>query len=96
MQADVIMLEKSIMSAADLLSEIDGYAAKYPGSFRTADLWELKWRVMKKQNMSEAEIMEHLQTFVDTFPADLRSGRFRKILARHSGKTVPANPGDEK
>jgi hypothetical protein len=35
---------------------------------------------MKRKSASQAEIREHLQTFIDNFPSDLRSGRFKKIL----------------
>ncbi len=80
MRAEVIQLQEHDSDPAALIAEIDQYAKEKPGSHKTADLWELKWQLMKRKSASTAEISEHLQTFIDNFPSDLRSGRFKKIL----------------
>lgn len=81
-QAEIIGLRKHIIDPDKMLILVDDYAKKFPKSYKTADLWELKWRIMKKASAPEAEIREHLQTFIDHFPSDLRSGRFKKLIAR--------------
>jgi len=80
MRAEMIELQKHDTDPATLITEMDQYAKEKPGSHKTADLWELKWRLMKQKSAAPAEIREHLQTFIDNFPADLRSGRFKKML----------------
>lgn len=81
MQAEIVMLKSFYLESADVIKEIDKFATENTESFKVADLWEIKWRLMKRMKSSRAEIREHLQTFVDHFPSDLRSGRFKKILA---------------
>lgn len=85
-QADILVLQKHTEESSKLISLIDAYAHKNPTSYKTADLAELKWRLMKKQSAPDSEIREHLQTFLDMFPSDLRSGRFKKILATKAKK----------
>jgi len=79
-RAEVIELQEHDSDPTALIAEIDRYAQEKPESHKTADLWELKWHLMKRKAASQAEIREHLQTFIDNFPSDLRSGRFKKIL----------------
>ncbi len=86
MQADLILLRQNASDTAELLQEIENYAKDNPAGFKTADLLELKLRLQRKSQVSEAEIRESLQTFVETFPSDLRSGRYKKILAAMHGK----------
>lgn len=97
-QAEVIALRKHIVEPEKLLVLIDDYAKKFPKSYKTADLWELKWRIMKKTSAPAAEIREQLQTFVDHFPSDLRSGRFKKLIAIKAIKASEGQiePGESK
>ncbi|PKL50601.1 MAG: hypothetical protein CVV42_02430 [Candidatus Riflebacteria bacterium HGW-Riflebacteria-2] len=80
MRAEIIQLQEHDSEPTSLIAEIDKYAREKPESHKTADLWELKWQLMKRKSASQEEIREHLQTFIDKFPSDLRSGRFKKIL----------------
>ncbi|PKL42429.1 MAG: hypothetical protein CVV41_14930 [Candidatus Riflebacteria bacterium HGW-Riflebacteria-1] len=86
MQAEVIQLKKQLSEPATLLAEIDKYAKDNPTSHKTADLWELKWQLLKREAAPADDIREHLQTFVDNFPSDLRSGKFKKILSRKAAQ----------
>jgi tetratricopeptide (TPR) repeat protein len=79
-RAEIIELQEHDSDPSALIAEIDRYAQENPTSYKTADLWELKWHLMKRKASSQAEISEHLQTFIDNFPSDLRSGRFKKII----------------
>lgn len=81
MEAEVIELQKHFLPAADVIKTIEAFAAKHQQHFKTADLFELKWKLLKREGAPKAEITEQLQTFVDLFPNDLRSGRFKKILS---------------
>lgn len=82
MSAEIIELQEESEDAAVLISKIDKFAQNNPDSHKTADLWELKWRLLKRKAAPAEEIREHLQTFIDHFPSDLRSGKFKKLLAR--------------
>ncbi|MBU1106016.1 MAG: tetratricopeptide repeat protein [Candidatus Riflebacteria bacterium] len=82
MQAEIIQLQEQDGEPATLIAEIDKYVKSNPDSYKIADLWELKWQLLKRQAAPASAIREHLQTFVDNFPSDLRSGKFKKILAR--------------
>lgn len=84
MQAEVIELQEESGDPAVLVSKIDKFAQNNPDSHKTADLWELKWRLLKRKAAPAEDIREHLQTFIDSFPSDLRSGKFKKILARRA------------
>lgn len=86
MQAEIILLQEQVNDPATLIAEIDKYAQNNPDNHKTADLWELKWLLLKRQAAPASEIREHLQTFVDNFPSDLRSGKFKKILARKAAQ----------
>ncbi len=87
MQADLILLRRNASDTPALLKEIETFIAANPGNFKSADLLEIKLRLLKKAGAPAAEIKEGLQTFVETFPSDLRSGRYRKILAGMQGIT---------
>ena len=86
MRAELIQLQEQQNDPTTLIAEIDKYAKDNPESHKTADLWELKWQLLKRQAAQADEIREHLQTFVDNFPSDLRSGKFKKILARKAAQ----------
>ncbi len=86
-QAEIIMVKSQYLETAEVISEIDRFSTANEGHFKVADLWELKWKLMKQQKRSSAEIRELLQTFVDHFPSDLRSGRFRKKIADSHAET---------
>ncbi|NLF96599.1 MAG: tetratricopeptide repeat protein [Candidatus Riflebacteria bacterium] len=79
-RAELLQLQEYDSDPTALIAEIDKFAQEKPDYYKTADLWELKWHLMKRKSASQAEIREHLQTFIDNFPSDLRSGRFKKIL----------------
>ncbi len=81
MEAEIIELQKHFLPATDIIKSIDSFAAKHQQHFKTADLLEIKWKLLKRENASPEQITEHLQTFVDNFPNDLRTGRFKKILS---------------
>jgi len=80
-QAEIVTLKSFYYEPGAAIKEIDRFATDNKDHFKVADLWEIKWRLMKKLNYKASEIREHLQTFIDFFPSDLRSGRFKKILA---------------
>ncbi len=85
MQADLLLLRRNSSDSAELLKDIDSYVKEHPESFKTADLLEVRLKMLIKQAAPEAEIRESLQSFVETFPSDLRSGRYRKVLANMPG-----------
>lgn len=94
-QAEIIMLKSNYLESSEVISEIDQFSAANEGHFKVADLWELKWKLMKQQKRSSAEINEHLQTFIDHFPSDLRSGRFRKKIASLPAEAVKGVEGEK-
>lgn len=85
MKAEQILLRRNASDSAQLLEDIDTCLAGDSGGFKSADLLELKLRLLKKTGASETETREGLQKFVESFPSDLRSGRYRKILAVMNG-----------
>ncbi|EKD81543.1 MAG: TPR protein, partial [uncultured bacterium] len=68
-QAEIIQLQEQNSDPVALINEIDKFAKDNPGNHKTADLWELKWQLLKRKAAPAEEIREHLQTFVDNFPS---------------------------
>ena len=88
MKADLLLLRRNDPDTATLLKDIEAYVNENPESTKNADLLELRLRLLSAKSAPAAEIIESLQTFVETFPSDLRSGRYRKVLAAmRNGKT---------
>ncbi|MDD3148431.1 MAG: hypothetical protein PHD82_14150 [Candidatus Riflebacteria bacterium] len=82
MQADLLLLrQRNSSDTVELIKDIESYAKENPENYKTADLLEVRLRMLLKQPAPAAEIRESLQSFVESFPSDLRSGRYRKILA---------------
>ncbi len=86
MRADLLLLKRNASDSAALIEEIKTYAAEHPGSYKTADLLELRINLLEKTGAPGAEIKESLQSFVESFPSDLRSGRYRRMIAGMSGE----------
>ena len=91
MGADLLLLRQNASDTRALLNEIGSYTAANPGSYRNADLAEMRVQLLKKMAAPAAELREALQSFVETFPSDLRSGRYRKLLASMNGTTGKEN-----
>ncbi len=87
MRADMLLLKRNASDTASLIQEIKAFAVEHPGNYKTADLLELRLDLLEKTGAPEAEIRESLQSFVESFPSDLRSGRYRRIIAGRSGNT---------
>jgi hypothetical protein len=49
----------------------------------SAELKELEFYYLRKKQASEKEIKELLRKFIETFPDDLRSGRYRMLLEKN-------------
>jgi tetratricopeptide (TPR) repeat protein len=80
LEADKIVLLTKVKSEEESLGLIDDFIARYPEHFAGADLLELKLNIFRRQQASKDQIRELLQTFIDDFPNDLRTGRYKNLL----------------
>lgn len=85
-KADIIAIESRYLSQDKLFKNIEAFATANPDNFKTADLYELKWLALRKNNAPDAEIHSLLLKFIEQFPSDLRSARFRRLLANMAAK----------
>ncbi len=64
----------------ELAKKVEDFIEKNPTFHTTADLMCLNMRLKKKLKVSDFKYNAYLQTFVDRFPDDLRSSRFKKRI----------------
>ncbi|GAB4267337.1 MAG: hypothetical protein Kow0029_01820 [Candidatus Rifleibacteriota bacterium] len=67
-----------------VLEKIGEFEKLHKNHYATTDLMEKKLFYLRKRNAGADEIKELMQKFIDRFPYDLRSGRFRKLLELNS------------
>lgn len=82
-QAEEILNSKFHAKDEEVLKNIGEFTAKHPRHFMSAELKELEFYYLRKKQASEKEIKELLQKFIETFPDDLRSGRYRMLLEKN-------------
>lgn len=85
-KADIIAIESRYLSQNKLFEKIEAFASANPDNFKTADLYELKWLALRKSSASDSAIQSLLLQFIEQFPSDLRSARFRRLLANMAAK----------
>ena len=80
LEADKIMLsngEKDFDSFAD---KINQFMVKNPDNLRNPDIADYKIKIMQRLNKQQDLIDEEMQTFINSFPSDLRSGTYKQSL----------------
>lgn len=82
-KAEEILNSQFYLSDKEVLKKIREFKKEHKQHYMTADLIELELYYLRRAKANEAEIRELLQKFVDIFPADLRSGRYKKLLDKN-------------
>ncbi|MEW6708600.1 MAG: tetratricopeptide repeat protein [Candidatus Riflebacteria bacterium] len=80
LKAEQILVASGHLNDEQLSEKITEFSKLLPDSYFTADLLERQLLLLRRKGADEAEIRKLMQTFIDRFPNDLRSGRFKKLI----------------
>ena len=78
--AEKILQASSHLESDEVLKRIDAFVKENPDHFKSADLLDRKLYILRRKEANENDIRELMQKFIDHFPNDLRSGRFKKLI----------------
>lgn len=88
-EAEAILEASGHLNDEQLLKKITKFTNDNPKNFMTADLYEKELYLLRKKKAGEAEIRGLMQKFIDQFPDDMRSGRFKKLIENKQLIVVP-------
>jgi hypothetical protein len=82
LEAEKILQLASSLPQDEVLKQINTFVEKHKENFMAAELLELKLDILRRKQAPAAEIKNLLQKFMERFPTDLRSVRYKKLLAQ--------------
>lgn len=88
-EGEMILRAGKHLDDEQLLNKITKFIQARPDHFVSADLLEKKLFLLRKKKTSADEIRELMQMFIDNFPDDLRSGRFKKLIEQNRLLVLP-------
>ena len=80
LQADKLLLTNEKDNFDDLNKSIISFIVKYPDNLKNPDIIEHKINLMQRLNKSQDVIDEEMRTFINNFPSDLRSEKYKQSL----------------
>lgn len=83
-EAEQLLRASRHESGEQVLKKLTELVSRRPDHFMSADLMERKLYYLRLQKAGEKEVRELMQKFIDRFPNDLRSGRFKKLIEKNS------------
>lgn len=86
LDADKLIYGSDYKNGDAMLKEMELFIAKNPDCFKTPDIWALKIKLMQRLNKSQDVIDEEMRGFMNVFPSDLRSGKYKLTLDNSGGK----------
>jgi tetratricopeptide (TPR) repeat protein len=65
-----------------LMTDIEAFLKEMPDHWTGPDLMALTWRLLDRSGATSDRVVNHLKSFIDRFPGDLRTRQARLTIAR--------------
>lgn len=79
-EAEKLLVSDKKMYDEALMKKIEVFVLTHKDCFKNPDLCELKIKLMQRGNQSKDKIDEDMRSFMNLFPNDLRSGKYKQCL----------------